>query len=358
MLMPAAELSGAGVQNREEAMAAAVAGTRRSCWIRDISFALVMSATTFSLSTPLLAAEPVLVPFPHDFAESITATSDGALIFSSFTGGRISRAAAGAKEASEWINPGSNGLLSVLGVLADEASNTLYACSVDASGLGVVVPIGKKPGALKTFDLKTGAPKASYDVPAGTIADQMPLCNDMVVASDGTVYITDSLSARILRLKKGASTLEVWATDPRWAAKGPQLDGIAMLADGNLYANIFEGDGLYRIEIKSDGSAGAVTKLETSRKLYHSDGLRRFGPQSMIMVEGEKIGTLDLITIAGNTAKIETVQGGFDGPVSLVQVGDVAYVLDDPLRYLFDPELSKKPGPPVRAIPVKLPPAQ
>jgi hypothetical protein len=32
-------------------------------------------------------------------------------------------------------------------------------------------------------------------------------------------------------------------------------------------------------------------------------------------------------------------------------------VLDDPLLYLFDPELSKKPGPPVRAIPVKLPAA-
>jgi hypothetical protein len=36
----------------------------------------------------------------------------------------------------------------------------------------------------------------------------------------------------------------------------------------------------------------------------------------------------------------------------------VAYVLDDPLRYMLDPELSKKPGPPIRAIPVKLPPAQ
>jgi sugar lactone lactonase YvrE len=57
-----------------------------------------------------------------------------------------------------------------------------------------------------------------------------------VVAADGTVYVTDSLSARILRLKKGASALETWATDPRWDAKGPQLDGIAMLADGNLYA--------------------------------------------------------------------------------------------------------------------------
>jgi sugar lactone lactonase YvrE len=237
--------------------------------------ALIVSAASL-FSAPLFAAETVVVP-THDFAESITATSDGTLIFSSFTGGRISRSAANAKEAAEWIKPGTNGLLSVLGVLADEASNTLYACSVDASGIGVVVPTGTKPGALKTFDLKTGAPKASYDMPAGTIAGQMPLCNDMVVAADGTVYVTDSLSGRILRLKKGATALEVWATDPRWNVKGPQLDGIALLDDGNLYSNIFEGDGLYRIEVKPDGSAGAIAKLETSRKLYHSDGLRRLG---------------------------------------------------------------------------------
>src|SRR5215813_2156686 len=261
------------------------AGAHRHCRLLDVAFMLGISALGMSFSTPLLAAEPVLVPFPHDFAESITATSDGTLIFSSFAGGRISRAAPGATEATEWIKPGTNGLLSVLGVLAEEGTNTLYACSVDASGFGIVVPTGKKPGALKTFDLKTGAPKASYDMPEGTIAGQGPLCNDIVIAADGTAYITDTLSGRILRLKKGGSALETWATDERWNAKGPQLDGIAILDDGNIYANIFEGDGLYRIEVKSDGSAGKVTKLETSRKLYHSDGMRKFGGHSLIQVE-------------------------------------------------------------------------
>jgi hypothetical protein len=76
------------------------------------------------------------------------------------------------------------------------------------------------------------------------------------------------------------------------------------------------------------------------------------------MVEGETIGTLDLITISEDSAKVETIQGGFDGPVSLVQVGNVAYVLDCLLRFLFNPDLNKKPGPPIRAIPVKLPAAQ
>ena len=71
------------------------APARRPCRPRDT--ALALSACSSAL---LLAAEAVMVPFPHDFAESITATSDGAL-FISFGGGRISRAAPGATEASE-----------------------------------------------------------------------------------------------------------------------------------------------------------------------------------------------------------------------------------------------------------------
>ena len=63
------------------------------------------------------------------------------------------------------------------------------------------------------------------------------------------------------------------------------------------------------------------------------------------MVEGETKGNLDLITVAGDNAKIETIKGGFDGPVSLVQVGDQIYVLDVPLRYLLGPEAKEKKAP-------------
>jgi hypothetical protein len=64
-----------------------------------------------------------------------------------------------------------------------------------------------------------------------------------------------------------------------WASR--KLDGIAILSDGAIYPNIFESDGLYRIAINADGSAGTITKLQTSRPLYHSDGLRAFGPTSL-----------------------------------------------------------------------------
>ena len=64
------------------------------------------------------------------------------------------------------------------------------------------------------------------------------------------------------------------------------------------------------------------------------------------MVEGETKGNLDLITIDGDNAKIETIKDGFDGPVSLAQVGDQIYVLDAPLRYLLGPEAKEKKAPP------------
>ena len=60
--------------------------------------------------------------------------------------------------------------------------------------------------------------------------------------------------------------------------------------------------------------------------------------------------------IDGDNAKIETIKDGFDGPVSLVQVGDQIYVLDAPLRYLLGPEAqAKKAPPPFKASTVPAP---
>jgi sugar lactone lactonase YvrE len=304
-----------------------------------------------SAGAPARAASNVVVPGTTDFPESMHASADGTLYFSSFGGGRIWRAKPGETQATEWIKQGTNGLDSALGVLADDKSNTLYVCSDDFSAAGVVIPTGATPTALKLFDLTTGEPKGSIVLPG-----QATLCNDIVVADDGTAYVTDSFAGHILRLKPGAKELEVWAHDPRWDVPGkPELDGIAILPDGAVYANIFEGDGLYRVEVKPDGGAGAITKLQTSRPLYHSDGLRAFGPNKLIMVEGETKGFLDLITIDGDNAKIETVKDGFDGPVSLVLIGDTIYVMDTPLRYLLNPEWRKKTPPPFTAFAVKAP---
>ena len=318
--------------------------------LAPLAFASSCAIAALITAGPARAAD-VVVPGTTDFPESMTASADGTLFFSSFGNGRVWRAKPGETQASEFIKSGSNGLSSALGVLADDKSNTLYVCSDDFSAAGIKIP-GGTATSLKLFDLKTGEAKGSIPTPGSPT-----LCNDIVVANDGTAYVSDSFSGQILRLKPGANAFEVWTQDPRWKVEGKaQLDGIAMLADGAIYTNIFEGDGLYRIPVNADGSAGAITKLQTSRPLYHSDGLRAFGPNKLIMVEGETKGNLDLITIDGDNAKIETIKGGFDGPVSLVQVGDQIYVLDVPLRYLLGPEAqAKKPPPPFKASTVPAP---
>jgi hypothetical protein len=319
------------------------------------AFALLAFASSFAIALlaagEARAAADVVVPGSTDFPESMSASSDGTLYFSSFGNGRIWRAKPGETQASEFIKTGSNGLASALGVLADNKSNTLYVCSDDFSGAGIKIP-GATATSLKLFDLKTGEAKGSIPTPG-----QATLCNDIVVASDGTAYVADSFAGHILRLKPGAKEFEVWAQDARWNVPGkPELDGIAILGDGAVYSNIFEGDGLYRIAVNPDGSAGKITKLETSRPLYHSDGLRAFGPNKLIMVEGETKGNLDLITIDGDNAKVETIKNGFDGPVSLVQVSDTIYVLDVPLRYLLGQEAKdKKTPPPFKAFAVPAP---
>jgi sugar lactone lactonase YvrE len=318
--------------------------------LAPLAFASSCAIAALITAGPARAAD-VVVPGTTDFPESMTASADGTLFFSSFGNGRVWRAKPGETQASEFIKSGSNGLSSALGVLADDKSNTLYVCSDDFSAAGIKIP-GGTATSLKLFDLKTGEAKGSIPTPGSPT-----LCNDIVVANDGTAYVSDSFSGQILRLKPGANAFEVWTQDPRWKVEGKaQLDGIAMLADGAIYTNIFEGDGLYRIPVNTDGSAGAITKIQTSRPLYHSDGLRAFGPNKLIMVEGETKGNLDLITVDGDNAKIETIKDGFDGPVSLVQVGDQIYVLDVPLRYLLGPEAqAKKPPPPFKASTVPAP---
>ena len=74
------------------------------------------------------------------------------------------------------------------------------------------------------------------------------------------------------------------------------------------------------------------------------------------MVEGETKGNLDLITIDGDNANIETVKGGFDGPCRSCRSATRSMCWTSPLRYLLGPEAKeKKAPPPFTAFAVKAP---
>jgi sugar lactone lactonase YvrE len=258
-------------------------------------------------------------------AESITSSQDGAVYFGSTAKGTIYRAAPGAARAEPWIPASTAGLSNTLGVLADDKSNTLWVCQNNTGGRGGAPVVGQT--ALRSFDLKTGAARATYPFPTNG-----GVCNDMAVAPDGTVYVTESFANRIHRLRPGAAAVDEWVTDPQLAG----VDGVALLADGAVYVNTFFEGKIFRIPVNADGSAGTMVAIETSMPLTRPDGLRTAGPRTLIQAEGQ--GRVAELTIDGNRATVRVLQDGLTGATAVTLLdADTALVLVERARGVMVP---------------------
>jgi sugar lactone lactonase YvrE len=315
--------------------------------IRPISalLAIALASVVFGRCLAAEGLQAIEIPGDRAFMESITAGPDGTLYVSSLASGGIARIKPGASKAEEWIAPAAFGSRSTFGVFADAKSDTLWVCSNDMSGLGVDGPGHAIGSHLKGFDLSTGDGKISAQLPGKT-----NLCNDMTVASDGTVYVTNSLTPQILGLKPGGKTLEIWVENKQFQPpSGIGLDGIAIGGDGNIYVNTFTAGDFFRVEVK-DGNPGAVTKLETSRPLKLPDGLRLVSGQSFLMVEGS--GSLDRVTVNGDKVTIETIKGGLNEPTAVAKVGGTAWVTEGQLSHLFNAKANGPPRLPFEIVPV------
>ena len=293
----------------------------------------------------------IRVPGMKAFPESITSTSDGALFVGRLGDGGIVRVKPRTAESTVFVQPGAAGSRSILGVFADEASSTLWACSNDLSALGGPATGSDTGSALKGFDLKTGDGKRSVSLP-GSHA----FCNDITVDGKGSVYVTDSANPTILKLSAGATTFDVFAQDSAFSAPqsgGAGLDGIAFGSDGNLYVTTYTAGELLRVEVK-DGRARRVTKLSGNRHLQFPDALRSLGDNSFLLIEGS--GRLVRVVIRGDAFAVTPIHDGFVTPTSVTRIGTTAWVSEGQLALFFDPsKKSLSPSLPFRiyALPLR-----
>ena len=293
-------------------------------WLAGLGVAMAACAAGAAPLTQVVIDDTAVFP------ESLTSTAAGDLIIGSSGKGTIYRAAPGADKAVVWIDPKTSGMSGVLGVFADEKAHTLYVCSA-AFG----APPEKADGlsALRAFDLATGAARAAYPMPGGAKA----LCNDIAVAKDGTAYVSETLGGRVLRLRKGASALEVWAKDDRLAG----ADGVAIGSDGAVYLNTVSTGRLFRIPVEAGGASGAVAELQPSLKLNRPDGLRAIGGLRFLMAEGGA-GRIDEVVVEGDRATIVPLKSDDPGVTAVTLTQGRGWFINAKFAYRSDPALKGK----------------
>ncbi len=284
----------------------------------------------FLVATVALAADQpteITLPGARVFPESITSTPDGTLIVGSLGHGYVLRIGPGQTTAEEWIKAGTNGLNSVLGVFADEKNKLLWVCS---NKLG---PTGD-PTAVKTFDLKTGAPKGSYVLPG-----DRTLCNDIAVAPDGTAYVTDTFGGAVDMLKPGAQALEVAAKDPLLAG----ADGLAFGNKTTLYVNSVTANKILRVDLGPDGKSKNITDLKLPRKLDRPDGMRAVGKGRFLLAENS--GKMSLVKFEGDNVTLTTLKEVTASTPAVTATRGMAWVAEGKLNYMQDPTMKDKdPG--------------
>jgi sugar lactone lactonase YvrE len=308
--------------------------------------ATAIAALLFVNTWALGASTSIDLPSDRAFPESLSSSKDGTLYVGNMVEGGIVRIRPAGKP-ERWIKPAAFGSASILGVLVDERSHTLWVCSNDLSSSGIKVARGRRGSALLGFNLSTGAGKVRAVFPG-----QHNFCNDIAIGADGAAYVTNSDAPQVLKLAPGGKQLRPWFTDASLqpAPNGYGLDGIAFGADGNLYVNTFDAGDLYRISIEQ-GKAGKLTKLNPSRKLALTDAMRPLREGVFLLIEGA--GRLDMVTVKGDDAIVATLMDGFVTPTGVTAVGDIAWITEGQLDLVSD--ATKKPRLPFKLFAVPLP---
>ena len=267
------------------------------------------------------------------FPESITADARGNLYVGSLEG-TIYRASPGSATAEPWVRANAqNGVQALFGVLADEGTGRLWTCSNPNPFAGGAA----RPAAssLVAFDLDDGAFAASFPFPAGPAA-----CNDIAIATDGTLFATETGGGRIFRLAPGGSELELFAQDEALVG----VDGIAFAADGTMYINNVRANLVQRVERGADGAYVGLATLELSQPVMGPDALRPIGGNRFLQAEGSG-GRVALVDIEGDRATVTPIRSDLQSSPGVTRIGGTVYATEGKINYLVDPALQgQDPG--------------
>jgi len=256
----------------------------------------------------------ILVGDAKSQPESLTLAPGGILIVGSASSPFIYKVRPGSRRAEVFIDASSEGSGTYfLGMLADAATNTLWACEII-----------EKPGTtpantlsvLRSFDLTTGSAKLRWQLPG-----ESNLCNDFSIAPDKALYISDTVNGRIYRLPADNINGELFVEDP--ALNG--IDGITFL-NGTLYVNNLFANKLYRIPIDNAGKAGQPVNIWLDRPIKRPDGMRASNGRLLLAESGS--GQISVVSVNGDMARVTTIKQGLVAPTGVEPAGTTIWIAE------------------------------
>jgi len=260
------------------------------------------------------SAAEVLIVDAKSQPESLTVAPGGVLIVGSASTPFIYKVRPGSTTAEKFVDASAEGAGTFFfGVLADAATNTLWACQL--TPVAGTTPV-KRHTALRGFDLSTGAQKLRWDLPGDNST-----CNDFSVGPDKALYISDTANSKIYRLPAGATTAELFLEDH--ALYG--IDGITFL-DGTLYVNNVFSNNLYRIPVDAGGKAGQPVDIWMDQPVKGPDGMRAANGKLLVAENGS--GKISVITVHGDKASVTVIKDGLKTPTAVEPAGDTIWVAE------------------------------
>lgn len=251
----------------------AFAGLKRRADFRALSRAMerLRAEKSSSATVEFRLANPTL--FPEGIAYD--ARTD-AYFVSSVRQRKIVRVSA-QNVVTDFTGSGQDGLWGVSGIGVDERRRLLWACSNATEAVEGYTPEEPQHAAVFAFNLDDGKLAAKYPL-AQTGSAHM--CDGLVVAAGGAVFVADSMGTAIYRIDPGASDLKV-VLGPE-AGISPQGLALSEKGDTLFVSNYFSG--LYAISLPSNRIARVVSRARPS--LAGIDGLISYGKDLIAIQNG------------------------------------------------------------------------
>jgi DNA-binding beta-propeller fold protein YncE len=259
-------------------------------------------------------AAEILISDAKSQPESLTVAPGGVLIVGSASTPFIYKVRPGSTSAEKFFDASAEGAGTFFfGMLADASSNTLWACQL--TPVPNKTPV-QRHTALRSFDLKSGAPKIRWNLPGDNST-----CNDFSIGPDKALYITDTANSKIYKLPAGASTAELFLEHR--ALYG--IDGITFL-NGTLYVNNVFSNNLYRIPVDAAGKAGEPVDIWMDQPIKGPDGMRAANGKLLVAENGS--GKISVITVNGDKASVTVIKEGLKTPTAVEPAGDAIWIAE------------------------------